>query len=71
MPNLAEAFEEHLRSLSDSDWNALVARVRAPQRQPNPLANDDDPPDRPLANDGLEEARRRGYVDEDGKRVSR
>lgn len=36
MANLAEAFEQHLRSLSDSDWDALVGRVRPPKASPEP-----------------------------------
>jgi hypothetical protein len=28
MGDIAEAFEQHLRSLSDEQWNSLVARVR-------------------------------------------
>ena len=36
MGELAEAFEEHLRSLTDDEWNALATRVRTPQGEPQP-----------------------------------
>lgn len=36
MAELAEAFEQHLRSLSDDEWNALASRVRTPKTPPAP-----------------------------------
>ncbi|VBA43955.1 hypothetical protein LAUMK136_05361 [Mycobacterium attenuatum] len=39
MGDIAEAFEQHLRSLSDNDWNALVAKVR-PAPTPDNAAAD-------------------------------
>ncbi|WP_205874442.1 hypothetical protein [Mycobacterium camsae] len=41
MGDIAEAFEQHLRSLSDTDWNALVERVRTPA---NPSGDQQEPP---------------------------
>jgi hypothetical protein len=32
--NIAEAFEQHLRSLTDAEWSALVKRVRPPSDAP-------------------------------------
>jgi hypothetical protein len=68
MADLAEAFEQHLRSLSDSDWDALVARVRTPMAPPQP---DEHGEPSGGQNAGLEEARRRGYVDEKGNPIQR
>jgi hypothetical protein len=80
MADLAEAFEQHLKSLSDEDWDSLVTRVRPPKSPPAPLDErvDDQPtPKRfpqapgPATNDGLAEAHRRGFIDDDGKQVKR
>lgn len=56
MPDLAEAFEQHLRSLSDDEWTALVARVRPDDH------DDAGQPKGSKSKSGLAEARRRGYV---------
>lgn len=67
MPDLSDAFEAHLRALPDTDWDALVKRVRpAAPTSSVPLANEN--PGNPenfrprKANEGLDEARRRGYI---------
>jgi hypothetical protein len=70
---LAEAFEAHLRSLSDSEWAALTARVRTPAAPPPatpwPGERVDAPPAAPKTaiEAALQEARKRGYLDADGK----
>lgn len=71
---LSEAFEQHLRSLSDDEWNALSSRVRAPKGPPpDPYAAEQkrqqevDSGRHRFKNAGIEEAYRRGYVDKDGK----
>lgn len=72
MADLAEAFEQHLKSLSDSEWDALVARVRTPEAvkssrgTPDEPANGPTPSTRPKTRAGLEEALRRGYIGDDG-----
>jgi hypothetical protein len=74
MAELAEAFEQHLKSLSASEWDALVSRVRQPTPPASPPLSGEhvDPPaGKPLKNPGLEEARRRGFIDADGKPVKR
>ncbi|WP_322857762.1 hypothetical protein [Mycobacterium shigaense] len=40
MGDIAEAFEQHLRSLSDDDWNALVTRVRTDDTKPSTSPGD-------------------------------
>lgn len=66
MGDIAEAFRDHLRSLSDSEWDALVAEVRPskPSASP-PLPNEVTQSERigTGRNEGLAEARRRGYID--------
>ncbi|QFS91523.1 hypothetical protein FIV07_12210 [Mycobacterium sp. THAF192] len=77
MAELAEAFEQHLRSLSDDEWNALASRVRTPKTPPAPPPLAGERRDEPsgnqpkFANSGLEEAYRRGFIDADGKPVRR
>ncbi|WP_197382851.1 hypothetical protein [Mycolicibacterium mengxianglii] len=71
MANLSEAFEDHLRSLSDQEWNALASRVRQPQQTTPtaPLPGErqfDKDPIGSLKNPGFDEAVRRGYIDKDG-----
>ncbi|TDO15008.1 hypothetical protein EV580_3148 [Mycobacterium sp. BK086] len=77
MIELAEVFEEHLKALSDEDWAALVTRVRPPKSPPAPPISgervDDQPPQKrfpqatgPATNEGLAEAHRRGYIDDEG-----
>lgn len=74
MGDLDAAFEQHLASMSDGDWNALVARVRPPQAPPAPppppLSNESSPTvfRGEAASAGLNEAKRRGYIDDGGKR---
>lgn len=65
MGDIAEAFEQHLASLPDEDWNALVARVRPPKPQPNPpIPGEVEQSDHvgKGRNEGLAEAKRRGYI---------
>lgn len=64
MADLAEAFEQHLRSLSDTEWEALTKRVRS--------SPSDAPQDRGTGASaaGLAEAKRRGYVKDEGKAKS-
>ncbi|WP_100484951.1 hypothetical protein [Mycobacteroides abscessus] len=68
MPDLSDAFEAHLRAMPDTDWDALVKRVRpAAPVSGVPLANETqgDPEKfgrRIKGNEGLDEARRRGYI---------
>jgi hypothetical protein len=38
MGQIAEAFEQHLRSLTDREWAALVERVRPAHQAPEALA---------------------------------
>ncbi|MCV7285352.1 hypothetical protein H7J87_08425 [Mycolicibacterium wolinskyi] len=71
MADIAEAFEQHLRSLSDDEWKALVSRVR--KQQPGGSNEDERQRDREIesgrkkfSNYGLQEAYRRGYVDANG-----
>lgn len=60
MGDIAEAFEQHLRSLSDTEWSALVDKVR-PQNPPWNTATADPDKVGPIhrAADGLAEAERR------------
>ena len=66
MGDIAEAFKQHLSSLSDDDWNKLVAEVRPPQPAPSgaPLPNETEQAQRigTGRNEGLAEAKRRGYL---------
>ena len=73
MADIASAFEEHLRSLPDSDWDALVQRVRPsrPQQASLPGEHSAEPDANDFTNAGLAEAHRRGYIDADGKPVTR
>lgn len=78
MADIAEAFEQHLRSLTDDEWTALTQRVRTPQQQQpserQRLDNESDAPATKIGkgrNAGLEEAKRRGFIDNDGKPVKR
>lgn len=59
MSGISEAFEQHLRSLSDLEWNDLTRRVRPapPGGSGVGLLNE---------NEGIQEAIRRGYLDADG-----
>lgn len=66
MGDIAEAFRDHLRSLSDSEWDALVAEVRPPKHPAGPpITNEVEQSERVGTgrNEGLAEARRRGYID--------
>lgn len=74
MSDVSEAFEQHLRSLSDSDWAALAQRVRpAPPTRSGPeLLNANNGQAEQFGhgnkkNEGIQEAIRRGYLDADGK----
>ncbi|OBJ49537.1 hypothetical protein [Mycobacterium sp. 1423905.2] len=62
---IAEAFRDHLRSLSDDEWNQLVAEVRPPNPESHiPLPNEVEQSGRigTGRNEGLAEAKRRGYI---------
>lgn len=64
--SIADAFEQHLRSLSQPEWDALVARVRTPKHQPQtPLPGEQEQHQQVGSgrNEGLAEAKRRGYID--------
>lgn len=75
MADLSEPFEEHLRRMTDAEWSALTARVRAPQTPappPTPLPNEKTDytglfGTRSGIEEGLKEARRRGYIDDEKK----
>lgn len=74
MGDIAEAFEQHLRSLSDEQWNALTARVRtpAPQAPPAPQLPNEVEQTTEFGSGskaGLDEAKRRGFIDGAGKPV--
>ena len=77
MADLQTLIEQHLSTLSDDEWTALTARVRAPKdpppQPPLPGERRDEPPARKTKfnNPGMEEAYRRGFVDADGKQVQR
>lgn len=79
MADIAEAFKQHLRSLSDDEWTALEREVRVQQQPPAPTGpplpgerrEGDDAPVRKGENAGMAEARRRGYVDANGNQVKR
>ncbi|OBG87538.1 hypothetical protein A5699_02085 [Mycobacterium sp. E802] len=70
---LSEAFEQHLRSLSDSEWEALSSRVRTKAPPPDTYAQQQKRADeietgkRRFKNAGQEEAYRRGFIDQDGR----
>lgn len=66
MGDIAEAFRDHLRSLSDTEWDALVTEVRTPKPPASPpMANEVTQSERigTGRNEGLAEAKRRGYID--------
>lgn len=66
MGDIASAFEEHLRSLSDTEWNALVQRVRPSASEPNPRLDNEVEGSTRIGtgrNEGLADAKRRGYID--------
>ena len=69
MADLAEAFEQHLRSLSEGEWDSLVARVRAPKSSPETGGEEPTWPIGIKSKRGLDEPRRRGYIT-DGKKES-
>jgi len=71
---LSEAFEQHLRSLSDSEWDALASRVRTPSGPPPDSYMEQQERQREIEtgrrrfkNTGEEEAYRRGYIDIKGE----
>lgn len=70
MADIAEAFEQHLRSLSDAEWDTLTQRVRTPKAPPPadlPGIGDEDRKHGrgPQTSAGLAEAKRRGYIGQD------
>lgn len=69
MTQLSDKFEEYLSSLSADEWTALEGRVRATKPPPPASSGDQQPaPSGVKSKLGLEEARRRGYVNEGKKR---
>lgn len=73
MSGISEAFEQHLRSLSDLEWNDLTRRVRPapPGGSGVGLLNENEGDPESLGhgntkNEGIQEAIRRGYLDADG-----
>lgn len=63
MADLADAFEQHLKSLSDDEWSELVARVRPTKDGP-----DGEPPRLATGAGGRAEAQRRRQRNEAGRR---